>query len=104
MTSRIWTIEDVRYLRESPSMPIKRNDASLAVFSYTRMFRLSYFLLWDIAGLFYGAPGGFVRIFFRGTDGNKPNKHEYGTTTVKGIGPAATPLPALADRFIGRFA
>jgi len=36
MTSRIWTIEDVRYLRESPSTPIKRNDASLAVFSYTR--------------------------------------------------------------------
>lgn len=36
MTSHIWTIKDVRYLRESPSTPlIKRNDASLAVFSYT---------------------------------------------------------------------
>lgn len=61
--------------------------------------RLSYFLLRDIARLFYGAPGGFVRIFFRGAGGNK---HECGTTTLKGIGPAVTSFAGSASPIVSR--
>lgn len=75
MTSHIWTIEDVRYLRESPSAPlIKRNDASLAVFSYTRArvyLASRIFYYGTLLSFFYDAPGGFVRIFFRGAGGNE---------------------------------
>jgi len=73
MTSHIWTIEDMRYLRESPSTPlIKRNDASLAVFSYTRAYLASrIFYYGTLLSFFYDAPGGFVRIFFRGAGGTR---------------------------------
>jgi len=70
MTSRIWTIEDVRYLRESPSMPIKRNDASLAVFSYMRACLASRIFYYGTSLDFFTAPQGVSsEIFFRGADG-----------------------------------
>lgn len=71
------TIEDVRYLRESPSTPIRtQRCVTRAMFSYAP-------LVSSITGhraFFMGAPGGFVRIFFHGAGGNE---HERGPATRK---------------------